>query len=74
MPYWYIIYTMEFEFDPKKSESNKKKHDIDFEQLKKAHALYLEKNLGQRDDSVAMQYLIKNWQFNHKKPALVREK
>jgi uncharacterized DUF497 family protein len=26
----YIEYTMEFEFDPKKSNSNKKKHGIDF--------------------------------------------
>lgn len=26
----YIIYTMNFEFDPKKSASNKKKHGIDF--------------------------------------------
>lgn len=27
---WYNIYTMEFEFDPEKSESNKRKHGIDF--------------------------------------------
>ena len=27
---WYIKYTMEFEFDPKKSEGNKRKHGIDF--------------------------------------------
>jgi uncharacterized DUF497 family protein len=26
----YIIYTMEFEFDPEKSTLNKKKHGIDF--------------------------------------------
>lgn len=26
----YIFYTMEFEFDPKKSRSNQKKHGIDF--------------------------------------------
>jgi len=26
---WYNIYTMEFEFDPAKSEGNKKKHGID---------------------------------------------
>ena len=30
MPNWYIRYTMDFEFDPKKSDSNKKKHGIDF--------------------------------------------
>jgi uncharacterized DUF497 family protein len=27
---WYNIYTMEFEFGPAKSESNRKKHGIDF--------------------------------------------
>ena len=30
MPNWYIFYTMNFEFDPKKSNSNKNKHGIDF--------------------------------------------
>ena len=30
MPNWYILYTMNFEFDPKKSDSNKNKHGIDF--------------------------------------------
>jgi len=30
MPNWYINYTMNFEFDLKKSDSNKKKHGIDF--------------------------------------------
>jgi uncharacterized DUF497 family protein len=29
-PMWYNIYTMEFEFDPAKSERNRKKHGIDF--------------------------------------------
>jgi hypothetical protein len=28
--YRYNIYTMEFEFDPRKSDSNKQKHGIDF--------------------------------------------
>jgi uncharacterized DUF497 family protein len=27
---WYNIYTMEFEYDPAKSEANRKKHGIDF--------------------------------------------
>ncbi len=27
---WYSNYTMEFEYDPNKSETNKKKHGIDF--------------------------------------------
>ena len=30
MPNWYIEYTMNFDFDPKKSDSNKNKHGIDF--------------------------------------------
>jgi uncharacterized protein len=30
MPNWYILYTMNFKFDPKKSDSNKNKHGIDF--------------------------------------------
>ena len=30
MPNWYITYTMNFEYDPKKSDSNKNKHGIDF--------------------------------------------
>jgi uncharacterized protein len=29
---WYIFYTMEFEFDPGKSLSNKVKHGIDFQE------------------------------------------
>ena len=28
--FWYNYYTMEFEYDSKKSQSNKKKHGIDF--------------------------------------------
>ena len=30
MPAWYNIYTVQFEFDGRKSESNKRKHGIDF--------------------------------------------
>lgn len=40
--------------------------------IKKAHQLYKDKKLGARDDSIAMQYLIPNWKFDNKKPALVR--
>lgn len=37
---WYIFYTeMEFEFDPRKSEGNKRKHGIDFVE---AQALWLD--------------------------------
>ncbi len=33
MPNKYIFYTMDFEFDPGKSESNKEKHGIDFTEV-----------------------------------------
>lgn len=46
--------------------------DIDMEQVLKAHELYKNEALGQRDDSVAMQYLIPNWEFDNKRPCLVR--
>lgn len=45
---------------------------INRERLEKAHKLYVEKGLGARDDSIAMQYLIKDWKFDNKKPCLVR--
>lgn len=45
---------------------------IDPERLDQAHALYREKGLGGRDDSIGMQFLIPNWQFDHKQPCLVR--
>ena len=46
--------------------------EVDMEQVKKAHQLYLDHCLGGRDDSVVMQYLIPGWKFNSKKPCLVR--
>ncbi len=45
---------------------------INRDKLNKAHQLYIDKNLGARDDSIAMQYLIKDWKFDNKKPCLVR--
>lgn len=45
---------------------------INRDKLMKANRLYLDKNLGARDDSIAMQYLIKDWKFDNKKPCLVR--
>ncbi|ODC03049.1 glucarate dehydratase [Terasakiispira papahanaumokuakeensis] len=45
---------------------------LDPVQLKQAHALYQSLTLGQRDDAMAMQYLIPGWQFDAKRPALVR--
>ncbi|EJN94614.1 enolase C-terminal domain-like protein [Streptococcus ratti] len=42
------------------------------EAIKKAHQLYVDKDLGARDDAAAMQYLIPGWTFDNKKPSLVR--
>ena len=46
--------------------------DIDLDQVKKAHQLYLEHCLGARNDAIGMQYLIPGWTFDNKKPCLVR--
>lgn len=46
--------------------------ELDMDRVMEANKLYLEKGLGARDDSVAMQYLIKGWKFDNKRPCLVR--
>lgn len=46
--------------------------EVDMARIEAAHQLYVEKNLGARDDSIAMQYLIPNWKFDSKHPCLVR--
>jgi glucarate dehydratase len=46
--------------------------ELDRETLEAAHRLYLEHGLGARDDAAAMQYLVPDWEFNPKRPALVR--
>ena len=46
--------------------------EIDMGQVEKANKLYMEKALGARNDSVAMQYLIPGWKFDNKCPCLVR--
>ena len=46
--------------------------EIDMDQIVKANKLYTDNCLGARDDSVAMQYLIPGWQFDPKRPCLVR--
>ncbi|MDH0442448.1 glucarate dehydratase [Stutzerimonas stutzeri] len=46
--------------------------ELDWDALRKAHAMYKEKGLGARDDAIAMQYLIPSWTFNNKKPCMVR--
>ena len=46
--------------------------EIDMERVKEAHNLYRTLAHGHRDDAEAMQYLIKGWKFDSKKPTLVR--
>jgi len=46
--------------------------ELDMDEVRKAHALYLQHGLGVRDDAVAMQYLIPGWRFDPKRPCLVR--
>ncbi|WP_199439806.1 enolase C-terminal domain-like protein [Umezawaea beigongshangensis] len=46
--------------------------ELDRDALAAAHELYLEHGLGARDDAVAMRYLVPGWQFDAKKPCLVR--
>jgi glucarate dehydratase len=45
---------------------------LDDDKVQAAHKLYLEHGLGARDDAVAMQYLIPGWEFDSKRPCLVR--
>lgn len=46
--------------------------EIDMDKLMIANKLYLEKKLGARNDAEAMQFYIKDWKFDNKKPCLVR--
>ena len=46
--------------------------EIDMGQVEKAHHAYKTMGLGARDDAQAMQFLIPNWKFDHKRPCLVR--
>jgi glucarate dehydratase len=46
--------------------------EVDHARLEEAHQLYLKHGLGARDDAIAMQYLIPDWKFDNKRPALVR--
>ncbi|PLT20472.1 MULTISPECIES: glucarate dehydratase [Ralstonia] len=45
---------------------------LDMAEIEKAHALYKEHGLGARDDAIAMRQLIPNWQFDNKRPCMVR--
>ncbi|MFF3570725.1 glucarate dehydratase [Nocardia jiangxiensis] len=46
--------------------------ELDLERVEAAHELYLREGLGARDDARAMRYLIPDWQFDSKRPALCR--
>ncbi|RAN78796.1 glucarate dehydratase [Bacillus sp. SRB_336] len=46
--------------------------ELDRDRLAAAHQLYLEHGLGARDDAAAMQYLVRGWEFDPKRPCLVR--
>ena len=46
--------------------------EVDMAQIEKANKLYTDNCLGARDDAMAMQYLIPGWQFDPKRPCLVR--
>lgn len=46
--------------------------ELDEDALQRAHALYLQHGLGARDDAQGMQYLIKDWAFDPKRPCLQR--
>ncbi|HEY7210188.1 MAG TPA: enolase C-terminal domain-like protein [Bryobacteraceae bacterium] len=46
--------------------------ELDMQQIEDAHRLYREQSLGARDDRAAMQYLIRDWRFDPKRPCLVR--
>lgn len=45
---------------------------LDMDKVWAANALYNSMPSHDRDDAVAMQYLIPGWKYDHKKPALVR--
>ncbi|MFC4557818.1 glucarate dehydratase [Virgibacillus kekensis] len=46
--------------------------EIDMEQIEAANNVYKNMNLGARDDSIAMRYLIPDWKFDNKRPSLIR--
>src|SRR5699024_11227791 len=46
--------------------------DVDIEAVKRASKFYYDKKLDNRDNSIAMQYLVPGWEFNSKQPSMVR--
>ncbi|WP_406369444.1 glucarate dehydratase [Streptomyces sp. NBC_00647] len=45
---------------------------LDMDRLLAAHELYLNESLGARDDAVGMRHLVPGWEFDAKRPAMVR--
>ena len=46
--------------------------ELDMDAVMKAHELYKKLDSGDRNDAIAIQYLIPNWKFDSKKPCMVR--
>ena len=46
--------------------------ELDMQQIMKAHELHKKLANGARNDAIAMQYLIPGWQFDRKRPCMVR--
>ncbi|TDO56198.1 glucarate dehydratase [Kribbella sp. VKM Ac-2571] len=46
--------------------------ELDRDALAAAHELYLKHGLGARNDAIAMQYLVEDWEFDPKRPCMVR--
>jgi len=46
--------------------------ELDADKLEAAHQAYKNLGLGARDDAIAMQYLIRDWKFDNKRPCLLR--
>ncbi len=46
--------------------------ELDMEAVDAAHELYQREGLGSRDDAAAMRYLVPDWAFDPKRPALQR--
>jgi glucarate dehydratase len=46
--------------------------ELDWDALARANEVYKGMGLGARNDAVAMQYLVSGWEFDNKRPCLVR--
>lgn len=46
--------------------------ELDMAEVDKAHQLYQQHGLGARNDAQAMQYLLPGWEFDPKRPCMVR--